>query len=354
MYRSKKLWYATIVAAALVLMASACSPDTDSRVSGLEPGHFVENSSAYTIGAVVAQVPSNDDVTLFGVGHAVRTKQGYLLADAGNDRLALFDYDLNLLGTTGRQGDGPGEYQFIWKLAPADDRIVVLDVGKSDASYVGPGGAFVERTVLRASPNDVAWHPELGLLVVDSGSPDHYLSRFDGSGQVPLAQIPSAFRADAAVGQIVFSMRTDLVAVTPEGMIHVFDGTHLALVTYAPDGTSIHANFLPEPARSEELRQDAERREAFGGPSVVLPSEMATSLQPLADGRLFVGVSMGEATGYVLAPGTAEATPVVFAEGHEGTTWGARAYFDDERILLYGISSWGPQVALAEVELVER
>lgn len=290
---------------------------------------------------------------LFGVGHAVRTAEGYLLADAGNDRLALVDHDLNFLGTSGKEGDGPGEYRFIWKLAPANDRIVVLDIGKNDASYVGPDGAFLERAVLGANPNDVAWHPELGLLVVDSRSPDYYLSRFDGGRHVPLAPIPATFRTDASDGFFSFWKR-HLVAVDPEGRIHVFDNTHLALVTYAPDGMLLHANFMPEPARSDRLRRTAQTVEDFGGPSVVLPNETATSLQPLADGCLFVDVSMGGATAYVVAPGTAEATPVVFTEGYEGKKAWAGAYFDGDRILLYGTDGFGLQVvALAEIEFVE-
>lgn len=338
---------------AFLLTAIACRSDAGARVSDAEPGYFAESRSGYEIGAVVERVPADGDVKLFGVGHAVGTREGYLLADARNDRLALFDHDLNFLGTSGREGDGPGEYQFIWKLAPANDRIVVLDIGKNDASYVGPGGAFLERTVLGANPNDVAWHPELGLLVVDNGSPDHYLSRFDGGRQVPIAPIPAAFRFDARDGNFAFWKR-HLVAVGPEGLLHVFDNTRLALVTYAPDGTLLHVNLMPEPARSDRLRRTAQTVEDFGGPSVVLPSETATSLQPLPDGHLFVSVSMGETIGYVLTPGTAEAMPVVFAEGHEGKKAWAGAYFDGDRILLYGTDGFGLQVVvLAEVEFVE-
>ena len=102
-----------------------------------------------------------------------------------------------------------------------------------------------------------------------------------------------------------------LVAVTSDGTIHVFDGSHLALASYAPDGTLLRAIFLPEPQRSEALQRNARDVKSFGGPQVALGAWLATSLQPLADGRLFVDINMGDAMGYVLDPATTEATLVV-------------------------------------------
>jgi len=134
-------------------------------------------------------------------------------------------------------------------------------------------------------------------------------------------------------------------------VIHVFDGLHLALVSYASDGTLLRAAFLPEPQRSEALRRSARNVESFGGPQAVLGAWLATSLQPLADGRLFADINMGDVMGYVLDPETAEATPVVFPAGHEGRTWEADAYLERNQILFYG-SVRGPQLALASLKLI--
>ncbi len=277
-----------------LLLAGACGPDADSRAPDPEPGYFTESASAYQVGAVFAQVLETDeDIALFKAIDAERTQQGYLIADAG----------------------------------------------------------FLESATLRANPTDLAWHPEAGLLVADDGSPLHYLSRLHEGRQTEFAPIPSALRIDDSA--FVLRLRTDLVAVAPDGTIHVFDGSHLALVSYASDGTLLHASFLPEPARSETVAAASRNREALGGASVVLASELATTLQPLADRRLFVKVNMGSAIGYVLDAASAEATPVVFAEGHEGRGWGATALFESDRILFYGAFS-GPQLALARIELVER
>ncbi len=322
----------------------------------MESGYFAEGPSAFEIGEVVVQAPRLDEDPLFGVSDAELTAQGYLVADAGNDRLALFDHNLNLLQTTGREGEGPGEYGYVPALASAGSRIAVLDQGRVRVSYVEHDGTFLESTTLRSNPTDVAWHPELGILVADDGSRSHYLSQLHQGGQADLAPIPPRLRPDDE-DAFVFRRRTNLVAVAPDGAIHVFDGSHLALISYAPDGALLGANFLPEPARSEKLRGRDEQVEAFGGPSIVLNVIMATTLQPLDDGRLFVDVSsFGGATGYVLDPASLEATPVVFADGHEGRRWGASILFQDDRVLLYNIDErWGvPQLILARVELVQR
>lgn len=333
-----------------LLAAGACSPDAESDVAGRAPGYFTVSASAFEIGALTALVPeTDDDVGLFGAGDVERTSQGYLITDSGNNRLVAVDHRLNFVRTTGREGDGPGEYQFVHNLAPAGNRIVALDQGLLRVSFVDPDGTFVESTALHASAGDVAWHVDLGLVVADAGSPDHYLSRFQDGEQVAFAQIPSALHTHGDA----FRIRTDLVAATSDGTIHVLDGFHLALASYAPDGTLLRAIFLPEPARSEALQRNAGYVESFGGPQKVLGAWLATSLQPLADGRLFVDINMGDAMGYVLDPAAAEATPVVFPAGHDAKTWGAGAYFESDQILFYG-SFRGPQLALASLKLVSR
>ncbi len=339
---------------ALLLTTGACGPDADSRNAEPEPSYFAESAAAFEIGEIIAQAMDLGEDALAWADDVEPTEQGYLIVDAGNDRLVLFDRNLNLLRTTGREGNGPGEYQFIRRIASAADRVVVLDVGSVSASYVKPDGTFLERSILRPNPTDVAWHPELGLVVADNGSPPHYLSRFHDGKQVAFAPIPTALRTDQ---DGVYRVRTNLVAVTPDGMIHVFDDFHLALVSYAPDGTLRGLNFLPEPTRSDKLQRRAETVATFGGSSIVLGASTATILQPLADGRLFVRVagSGEEGIGYVLDSSNSEATPVVFAEGHEGRRWGAHAHFENDQILLYSIDErYGSQLALARITLVER
>ena len=346
----------------LLIGAAACGQATEPRHS--DPGYFVKASHLHVVGDVVARVEEwGDELSLFGLRDAEETEAGYLLAEAGNHRLALVDRRLNLLGTKGREGDGPGEYQFLESMARADDRVVVLDQGINRVSYVGLDGTFLSSLHVRPNPSDVAHHPDLGLVVADDRSSGHYLSRFrSGGGPVSLAEIPTQFRSD---NPSPFRIRTDLVAVAADGSIHVLDGLHLALVSYASDGAYLQTAYLPEPERTKRLERRDRRVKALGGPSVSLGSHLATILQPLPDGRLFVRASNVDlddppgfvVLGYVLDPPGLEATALAVAAGDERAWWmrSKRVHFGVETALLYGSSNrGGPQLAVTEIEIIER
>lgn len=340
---------------------AACGPAAEPRHS--DPDYFVQTSRVYAIGDVTASVDESDDeLFLFGIMDIEETDAGYLLADAGNHRLVLLDRRLNLLGTKGQEGDGPGEYQFVTSIARADDRLVVLDEGINRASYVGLDGTFLSSVNIRPNPSDMAYHPDLGLLVADDRSPRHYLSRYrPRGGQVSLAEIPTQFR-DSDAG--VFRLRTDMVVVAADGSIHVLDGLHLALASYASDGAYLQTAYLPEPERTKRLERRDERAKAMGGPSVVLGSSLATSLQPLADGRLFVRTSSMAlddppgliAVGYVLDPFSLQATPFTVATKDERAWWvrSKSIHFGVETALLGNANNRGPQLAVTEVKIVEH
>ena len=341
--------------------AVACGPAAEPRHA--DPGYFVQTSRLFVVGEAVASVEEwGDDLSLFGLFDAEETEAGYLLVEAGNHRLALLDRQLNLLETKGREGDGPGEYQFPESMARAGDRVVVLDQGINRVSYVGLDGTFLSSVNVRPNPSDVAYHPDLGLVVADDRSSGHYLSRFRRGDQVSLAKIPTQFRDD---DPSTFRIRTDMVAVAADGSIHVLDGLHLALVSYAPDGTYLQTAYLPEPERTKRLERRDRRVKALGGPSVSLGSHLATILQPLPDGRLFVRASSVDlddppgfvALGYVLDPPGLEATPLAVAAGDERAWWvrSKRVHFGVETALLYSTSNRrGPQLAVVGIELVER
>ena len=68
--------------------------------------------------------------------------------------------------------------------------------------------------------------------------------------------------------QRVFRLPSNLVAVTPDGLIHVLDGDQLALVSYLPDGELLGVAFLPRGMRlnglvTKGLVLDLERLEAI-------------------------------------------------------------------------------------------
>ena len=338
--------------AALLWITNACAPGVEFSLADQEPGYFTESSVAYEIGPVVARVPELDTkITMAGAITAVETEDGWMIGEAGNHRLTFLDQNLNLVRTAGRQGDGPGEYRFIRRITPAGDRFVVMDWGNNRASFVKPDGSFLESASLRPNPTDVAWHSQLGLLIADDGSDKHYLSRLHEGEQTSIARIPAACRIP---DDGFHRSRTNLLAVTPDGLIHVFDGLHLVLVSYAADGTLLSSTFLPEPARLTKLNDNAKTVDALGGRSRVVASWLATMLQPLPDGRLFIRTGVGGGLGYLLDPARLEATIVVLARSHEAMAWNGRnVRLAGNRVLFHGVRD-GPQAAIAEVELVQR
>ena len=260
------------------------------------------------------------------------TPNGFFVTDLLNTRIVLLDRNLDPVRIMGGEGEGPGEYKFPSRLVRADDRVAVLDEGNTRVAYLTLEGDFVASRRFRGNANDIAVHPELGLLVAGDAFPDHYLSRLTSTGEMAFGPIPSELVVDYGG---VFQLPTDLVAVTPDGLIHVLDGDQLALVSYRPDGDLAGVFFLPREMRARELEQNQERVEAFGGRARVVGAPIVSTLRPFADGRLFAGITSeypngAIAKGLVLDRERLAATPLAFPADREDRQWmrSASVYFD--------------------------
>ena len=296
----------------------------------------------------------DDDRALFGSVASVveNVDGGYVATDALNQRLVFMDRELNPVRTVGRHGEGPGEYQMPWVLIRNRDEIAVLDQSHARVTYLTAQGDFVRMRQLGGFINDMAVHPELGLLVAGMEFSDHYLSRVTESGQKPLADIPVGFRDESAA----FQLPSDLVEVTPDGRIHVFDGKHLALASYDGAGNLEGVAYLPEPTRTLLLERDAKQVEALGGTTRVLGSQLAHELHALEDGRLFLRITYQDAMAFVLDPNSLYATPVMIPEDRQ---WGwvrhsVVGFFDGKRLVMEGLDDGPAAVVIAETELIAR
>ncbi len=335
-----------------LLVLVACNPRSSTPVA--DTAFFAESDSAYAIRGLIAQLDIDDERAMFGsVASVVENADGgYVAIDALNQRLVFMDRDLNPVRTVGRQGEGPGEYQLPWVLTRDGDEILVLDEGHARVTHLTASGQFVRMQQLGGFIRDMAIHPELGLLVAGTEFSGHYLSRVIESEKTPLAAKPAELRAEPSF----FQLPNDLVAVTPDGRIHVFDGSRLALVSYDGAGRLLRWAYLPEEMRTALLEQDAKTTEAMGGPTVVLGSELGTVLQAFGDRRLFLRITYLDTIGLILDPDSLRATPMRLPDG-PGWRWLRRtaiALFDGKRLVVEGLEDGPAALAIAETELIAR
>ena len=321
-----------------------------------DPRFFRESNYGYEAVSIVHESTQAeaDRLALFGVMDLIRTDAGYLAVDSGNDRLLLFDRKINLTGIVGREGSGPGEFRFPTRLARWGDTLVVLDASLRRVSRFSLDGGFLSTVPVWGNSEDVALHPVLGILVVTDADPDHYLARLNElePDQAPLAfaPIPTGLGMEAGA---YFQARTDRVAVTPDGTVHVLDGRHLALVSYDIDGSLIRVLYLPEEERARRMEKNKLGDEALGGSRVVVASPIINRLEALPDGRLFatlprLATDPEHRVGYVLDPENREAIPVSLPP--QLSEWGS-SFLDGYRLV---VARTRTGMALFELALLDR
>ena len=341
-----------LAAGPLFLVLVACNPRSSAPVA--DAASFTESDSAYAIRGLIAQLDINDERAMFGSVMAVvkNADGGYVATDGLNQGVVFMDRNLNPVRTVGRQGEGPGEYQMPSVLVRDGNEILVLDEGHARVTHLTAGGQFVRMQPLGGFIRHVAIHPELGLLVAGMEFSGHYLSRVIESEKTPLAAKPAELRAESAL----FQLPNDLVAVTADGRIHVFDGSRLALVSYDGAGRLLRWAYLPEEMRTALLEQSARTTEALGGPTVVLATTLGSVLHALGDRRLFLRITYLDAIGLILDPDSLQATPVMVPDGPEWR-WlrdTAVGFFDGKRLVVEGLRDGPAALAIVETELRAR
>ncbi len=332
---------------ASVFGLTGCGGDADAQDDGRV--HFAVSDGVYEIRSLGAHLDQFDERVSFGsMADILVTPHGYFVADGLNRHIVLLDRSLNPVRTSGRDGDGPGEYRFPMRMDHAGDQILVLDGGAARVSYLGPDGDFVTSQLVPGNASDAAVHPELGLLVAGDAFPGHYLARVTAQGKTAFAPIPDELRPDP---EGPFRMPGDLVTVSDDGLIHVLDQDQIALVSFDPDGTQVSVLFLPKEMRERKLRENREFVEAFGGPERVLGTQFVSSLQVLEDGRLFARSTSENTLGLFLDVERREAARLALPE-REDWLWmrASGVYFDgmDRAVLTEGLKAAGLLTAQIE------
>lgn len=351
--RGKQGPFSSVTLGAIVAGAlGAC--DRPAVSSFADPVHFTQGDSTYVANAVKARLGGlGDERVVFGsILDVDRTATGWAVVDGIENHIVLLDSGLNPLGTVGRSGEGPGEFEAPGQLSILGDTLAVFDWGTGRVSHLGPHGEF-----LRISPPvggfavTFASHPKLGM-VFTTASRDHYLLRATEDDQLPIAPIPAGFRREGRGSASRAGFTSNMVAITDDGAVHVLDGQHLALVSYTPDDESARIAFLPEELRAPLLK-DAARAENGSWENELMGVWLVTKLDPMVAGRLFVAVRHGAAVGYVLDTASLTATPIEIGKDWHWLRGRNAKYFDGRDLVLDGVSL-APEVVLATTELVPR
>jgi len=218
----------------------------------------------------------------------------------------------------------------------------IIAILGTDSGYVVADGLNQELVFLAQTLRPL----RLGVLITGNAFPDHYLVRVTEGKTSGFALVPEAFRPDGATS---IQLPSNMVTVTPDGLVHVLDGRQLALVSYDQTGRQTGQVLLPREMRARQLDEAAQITEAFGGPQTVLAVQSVTELRTLADGRLFARVTDEGNLGFVLDLHTLEATPVEMPSGEEGWIRSATVFFDGS-LLVAGAADRG--LTIAEARLV--
>lgn len=228
---------------------------------------------------------------------------GYMVVDAGNDRLVRLNRGLEPVGVIGRSGSGPGELEAPFVADLTDDGVAVVELSNGRVSFFTFGGAF-ERVVALPGPwGDLAVGPD-GDLFLASAPPHAFLTRIGASGEtVPFGRrLRARQEVSGAPGGID---RRDRVAVTDAGFVAVLDNTEGHLLLYDDRGSLERAARLPDSvvqrirSRNESLRTQLARE----GRRVV-GMHIAKGLKRQPDGRLLVLFTASPHFGLLVDPAT--------------------------------------------------
>lgn len=224
--------------------------------------------------------------------HVVRTEAGRYFAisrlGAGRDRLFVFGPEGEFVGTTGRAGDGPGEFRMIaWHVTDELDSLFVFDQLGNRLTVFSPADSVVRTERISLSPEPIHGAVRLG--------PQEWV----------LAQaIPTPERAGYPLhliqsGRIVRSFGSQNPRVLPDwpslNVRHITSGAGRTVWSVQPDRYEVEL-WDPEGSLRKVLRRDApwfprrERRGRVMGQEP--PDPLVQAVRVLANGHLAVLVSV--------------------------------------------------------------
>lgn len=138
----------------ILILVSGCGllppriPETKGDISGYEVFPSISNYSFYRPVSLAVDSPY------------------VFIADEGNHNIAVFNWDLELIRTIGRDGEGPSEFSQLVAISSHDGVLVTLDNGNNRVSFLDYSGSFIQGFPLQFSNyGDISFTKSGSILV---------------------------------------------------------------------------------------------------------------------------------------------------------------------------------------------
>jgi hypothetical protein len=259
--------------------------------------------------ASLVATETNQAVELFQARDLAALGDTLVVADAGNDRIVLFDRDLRFLSAAGRQGAGPGEFEAPVAVRVAGADIVVAELGNARFSWITASGESV-RAPLAEVPAQSFGVLENGDILAPSRTATDYLARIGRAGRTAFApRTDTLSEEESKAAKLGF--RDAFVAVTAGDTVHVFDDELGDLIKFAPDGRRLMRRRLPASLMDTLDATNASLVRSLAQQNMAGSMARVKNLTASPDGRLVLLVRSGRTAGFVIDPHTYSARRIV-------------------------------------------
>ncbi len=286
---------------ALLLLAACAASDTEHRATTADPPLVARELIARRIAGIV-----NDSFPLFSPIRIRLLGDTLVVADVGDDRIVLFDSDLDLLHTFGKSGAGPGELQGAFDLVSADGLIAVGDMTNQRVSFFQPDGQLVREVRLGEALRSFVVGPDGSVYHVSLTGYDTYFTVIAPDGtRRSWGTRPPALRPDTTDGKGVVEQDDILALRTADGAVHVLDNREGILLQLDTAGAVQRTMRLPE-SLLEPIRERHEQlTRSFARQGMrVLPGNIAKDFSTTADGRLLLSLASADVVAVIIDPAT--------------------------------------------------
>lgn len=289
------------ILSALLLLAACAASDTQHRAATADPPLLARELVARRIAGIV-----NDS---FPLATPIRLRllgDTLVVADIGDDRIVLFDANLDLLHAFGRSGAGPGEFQGAFELVSANGLIAIGDMTNQRISFFTPDGQLVREVRLDEALRSFVVAPDGSVYHVSMTGYDTYFTVIAPDGtRRSWGTRPPALRPDTTDGKGVVEQDDVLALRTPDGAIHVLDNREGIVIHLDTAGAVQRTMRLPDRLLEPIRERHEQLRRSFARQGMrVLPGTIAKDFSLTSDGRLLLTVASGDIVAVIIDPAT--------------------------------------------------